>query len=229
MKNSNLLILATIITICTSSCAKLAPTTTATTFQMQSEGESFDALTKITDLPNPCMAPFGGDSSKNLVFHSKDENGNYQMYLKENVLSPVVIKKTFSDANNAWGKLSPDKQKLVYQSSAGNGSSILYVDTYKGKAVAQVLSNSENFYTPSFSPDGKLIIVEKGARPRSYTFGTVTTPSTAAVTTPSTAVTKGGIKAPPSAVNPQNQLVGSCVTISLIGLLTYIYVYVTKI
>ncbi len=223
MKNSNLLILATIITIFTSSCAKLAPTTTTTTniFQMQSEGESFDALTKITDLSNPCIAPYGGDSSKNLVFHSKDENGNYQMYLKENVLSPVVIKKTFSDANNAWGKLSPDKQKLVYQSSSGNGSSILYIDTYKGKAVAQVLSNSENFYTPSFSPDGKLIIVEKGAKPRSYTFGTVTTPSTAG--------TLGGIKTPPPAVKPQNQLAGACVTTGLIGLLVYIYVYIGKI
>ncbi len=174
MKNFNKIFYLLTLTIVFSSCASLK-TTTTTIYEMQSEGENFDALSKITDLPNPCIAPFGGDSSKNLVFHSKDENGFYQIFFKENVLMPAVIKKTFGDANNAWGRLSPSKQKLVYQSSSvGNSTSILYLETFKGRAITQVLSTSENYYSPSFSPDGKSILVEKGAHPRSFTFGSTT-------------------------------------------------------
>ena len=61
---------------------------------MISEGESFDALSKITDSKFPSMFPNGGDSSKNLTFCMKSTGGFYNIYLRDNVLTSAIIKKT---------------------------------------------------------------------------------------------------------------------------------------
>ena len=65
-----------------------------TSYLMIAEGESFDALTKITDDKKVCILPNGGDDGKNLVFCGLESDGSFNIYLKDNVLSSALIQKT---------------------------------------------------------------------------------------------------------------------------------------
>ncbi|WKX74761.1 hypothetical protein [Zobellia laminariae] len=76
-----------------SSCA-------TSTYLMTSEGESFDALSKITDSDKPSINPHGGDENGNLVFAALENDGVYNIYLKDNVLSKAIIQKTSGDNFN---------------------------------------------------------------------------------------------------------------------------------
>lgn len=65
----------------------------STTYQMINEGESLDALTKITEVDKICLYPNGGDNEKNFVFNVH-ENDVANIYLKDNVLTKAMIQKT---------------------------------------------------------------------------------------------------------------------------------------
>ena len=86
-----------LLTLIMSSCS-------TSTYLLTSEGESFDALSKITDSDRPCIYPNGGDDNMNIVFSSKENDGSYNIYLKDNVLSKAIIKKTSGENFN----LSPN-------------------------------------------------------------------------------------------------------------------------
>jgi len=55
----------------------------STEYQMIAQGESFDALTKITDDKKVCFYPSGGDEGRNLAFSAKDDDGSVNIYFKE--------------------------------------------------------------------------------------------------------------------------------------------------
>ncbi len=135
---------------------------------MTSEGESFDALSKITESEKPCIYPNGGDNSSNLVFSSKKSDGGYNIYLKDNVLSKAVIQKTSGNNFNLAPNFCPANNKIVFQYFDKTNFDIYYVDAFEGKAITQVTYTDENEYNPTWSRDGKLVIFEKGSAPKVY-------------------------------------------------------------
>lgn len=140
----------------------------STTFLMISEGESFDALSKITDSKLPCVFPNGGDSSTNLVFCMKEPGDFYNIYLKDNALTSATIKKTDGQNFNLVPNFNKATKRIVFQYWDKDNFDIYYIDALKGKAITQVTNTDENEYSPAWSPDGKKIIFEKGATPKFY-------------------------------------------------------------
>lgn len=159
MKKRFILLFA-IISIAFSSCQ--------TSYLMISEGESFDALTKITDDKKVCILPNGGDDGKNLVFSGLEEDGSFNIYMKDNVLSSTLIQKTIGKNFNIFPCYSAVNDKIVFQYMSRTNFDIYYINANSGKAITQITSTDENEYNPSWSNDGKMIVFEKGTTPRSY-------------------------------------------------------------
>jgi len=138
------------------------------TYQMVSQGESFDALTKITDSKKICAFPNGGSNGKNLVFSAQDDGGAYNIYMKDNVLSSALIQKTSGSNYNICPNYCPSKDLIAFQYFTGTNFDIYYINASKGKAITQVTSTDDNEYNPCFSSDGKMIAYEKGSSPKYY-------------------------------------------------------------
>jgi Tol biopolymer transport system component len=136
-----------------------------TMYQITSQGESFDALTKITDSKKICQQPSGGDENKNLVFCSREEDGYYNIYMKDNVLSSAFIQKTAGSNYNVCPDYCKANDKIVFQYWTKTNYDIYYINALKGKAITQVTNTDENEYNPKWSNNGKLIVFEKGASP----------------------------------------------------------------
>lgn len=150
-----------LLTLIMSSCS-------TSTYLLTSEGESFDALSKITDSDRPCIYPNGGDDNMNIVFSSRENDGSYNIYLKDNVLSKAIIKKTSGENFNLSPNYCDSNKKIVFQYFDKTNFDIYYVDAFKGKAITQITYTDENEYNPSWSKDGKFIIFEKGSPPKFY-------------------------------------------------------------
>ena len=138
------------------------------TYQITSEGESFESLTKISDSDKPCLYPNGGDIGENLVFISKEEDGAYNVYMKEKVLTKAIIQKTSGKGMILAPSYSNASNRILFQYFDKNNFDIYYIDAAKGKAITQVTNTDEDEYNPSWSSDGNLIIFEKGATPKTY-------------------------------------------------------------
>jgi len=138
------------------------------TYQMISEGESFDALTKITDGKRVCAMPNGGDFGKNLVFCAMEEDGSYNIYMKDNVLSSALIQKTNGKNFNICPAYNKSTERIAFQYLTRTNFDIYYINSNKGKAISQITSTDENEYNPCWSSDGKMIAFEKGMSPKYY-------------------------------------------------------------
>jgi TolB protein len=160
-------------------------------YLMTSEGESFDALSKITESEKPCINPNGGEENSNLVFSSREEDGSYNIYMKDNVLSKAMIKKTDGTNFNLSPNFCKTNEKIAFQFFDKTNFDIYYIDAFKGKAITQVTYTDENEYNPSWSSDGKIILFEKGSPPKLYIKVTTTTTKAALYT--GVAVTKNQI------------------------------------
>ena len=163
MKKSNLFFGILIISSMTifNSCS--------TTYKMQASGESFEQLTKITDIGKPCFGPNGGDNNENLFFSVLEKGGYFNIYRKENVTLPAISQKTFGNGLFLWPNYNKENGKLVFQNFGGTNFNIYTINaTSKGKAITSITSTDENDYNPAWSPDGKKIIFEKGAPPKEY-------------------------------------------------------------
>lgn len=156
----NVTLLIAIILIAFSSCK--------TSYLMIAEGESFDALTKITDDKKICMLPNGGDNGKNLVFCGLEDDGSFNIYLKDNVLSSALIQKTSGANFNIFPAYCAANEKIVFQYMSRTNFDIYYINAKSGKAITQITSTDENEYNPGWSRDGKKIVFEKGSTPKSY-------------------------------------------------------------
>jgi TolB protein len=137
-------------------------------FMMVSEGESFDALSKITDNEYPSFDCHGGNMGQNLVYTVREKDGSYNIYMKDNVLSRATIQKTYGTGINVSPAICDANGKIAFQFYDKNNFDIYYVDAKKGKAITQVTYTDENEYNPAWSDDGTMIIFEKGAPPRSF-------------------------------------------------------------
>lgn len=140
----------------------------SSSYLMTSEGESFDALSKITDGDKPSIYPNGGDDNKNLVYSALENDGSYNIYLKDDVLSKAIIKKTSGNNFNLSPNFCDSNNKVVFQYFDKTNFDIYYVDAFEGKAITQITYTDENEYNPSWSKDGKLVIFEKGSAPKLY-------------------------------------------------------------
>lgn len=138
------------------------------TYTMISKDESFDALTKITDGKKVCALSSGGDYGKNLIFCAKEEDGSYNIYLKDNVLSSALTQKTDGKNFNISPNYNKTTEKIVFQYLTRTNFDIYYISSNKGKAITQVTSTDENEYNPCWSSDGKMIVFEKGISPKYY-------------------------------------------------------------
>jgi Tol biopolymer transport system component len=172
------------ILLCVTSCAP-------SSYLMTSAGETFDALSKITDSDKPCINPNGGDNDSNIVFSSRSEDGAYNIYMKDNVLSKAMIKKTDGNNFNLSPSICKVTHKIAFQYFDKFNFDIYYIDAMRGKAITQVTYTDENEYNPSWSENGKLIIFEKGSPPR--LFITVTKSTLKAAEYTGIAVTKNQI------------------------------------
>src|SRR5258705_6407683 len=95
-------------------------------FLMVAEGESFDALTKITDDKRVSILPNGGDKGKNLVFSIKESDGSYNLYMKDNVLSSSVIQKTSGTNFNIAPNYCAANDKIAFCYFNRNNYDIYY-------------------------------------------------------------------------------------------------------
>lgn len=137
-------------------------------YQLVSEGESFDALTQITESDKPCFNPNGGDFGDNLVFASMEDDGAYNIYMKEKVLNIAFIQKTAGPNINLSPAYCTANNRIAFQYFDKTNYDIYFIDAGKGKAISQVTNTDEDEYNPSWSPDGNLITFERGATPRTY-------------------------------------------------------------
>jgi Tol biopolymer transport system component len=138
------------------------------TYQLTSEGENFDALTQITESEKPIFYPNGGDFGDNLVFIAKEDDGAYNIYMKEKVLSKAVIQKTSGQNINLSPTYCAANSRIAFQFFDKTNYDIYYIEAGKGKAITQVTNTDEDEYNPSWSPDGNILIFEKGSTPRTY-------------------------------------------------------------
>lgn len=152
---------AILIVLIISSCS-------SSKYLMVSADESFDALSKITDNDKPSIDPNGGDENSNLVYAAQENDGYYNIYLKDNVLSRAVIQKTSGSNYNLAPNYNATNKKIVFQYFDKTNFDIYYVDAFEGKAITQITYTDENEYNPTWSKDGKIVIFEKGAAPKSY-------------------------------------------------------------
>lgn len=143
-------------------------TSCTTSYLMIAEGESFDALSKISDDKKICMLPNGGDNNTNLVFCAREDDGSFNIYLKDNVLSGAIIQKTSGTNFNVYPSYCRANDKIAFQYWGRTNFDIYYINAKSGKAITQVTNTDENEYNPSWSTDGKMIIFEKGSTPKSY-------------------------------------------------------------
>lgn len=146
----------------------IALSSCTTSYLMIAEGESFDALTKITDDKKICMLPHGGDMNSNLVFCGLDEAGSFNIYMKDNALSSAFIQKTSGTNFNVFPNYCRSNDKIAFQYWGRTNFDIYYINAKSGKAITQVTNTDENEYNPCWSNDGKMIVFEKGSTPKSY-------------------------------------------------------------
>lgn len=135
---------------------------------MIAEGESFDALTKITEDKRISILPNGGDNGKNLFFSIKETDGSYNLYMKDNVLSSSLIQKTSGSNFNIAPNYCSINDKIAFCYFNRDNYDIYYINANSGKAITQITNTDENEFYPSWSPDGKLIVFEKGATPKTF-------------------------------------------------------------
>lgn len=143
-----------------------------TKFLLTAEGESFDSLTKITQGDKDAFHPDGGANNENLVFvmSEKGSEGYTNIYMKDNVLSQAVIQKTAGLNWNRSPRYCKANNKIVFEywDKTNGNYDIYYVDASKGKAITQITNTDGNEGNPNWSPDGKIIVFEKGAFPKGY-------------------------------------------------------------
>ncbi len=142
-------------------------------FETISTGETFDALTQITDSDKYCSYPNGGDFGDNLVFVSTENDGSINIYMKDKVLNKAIVEKTSGKNINMAPSYCTANNRIAFQYWDKDNFDIYYIEADKVKAITQLTNTDDDEFNPSWSPDGNIIVFEKGSIPQYYTINII--------------------------------------------------------
>ncbi len=139
-------------------------------FDVISLNETFTTLSKITESPKTISYSNGGDFDDILVYTAKEIDGAYNIYVREKVLNDNPLAKTSGFNINLSPNYCMANNKIVFQYLNKGNFDIAFVDAGNGKnkALTSVTNTIEDEFNPSWSPDGKIIIYEKGKTPPNH-------------------------------------------------------------
>lgn len=133
-------------------------------FDITSNGESFIALTKITENAR-CYNPFGGNSKEPLFFSYSGDKGTYSnICRKDNPLSNAMTQMTEGKNNCGSPTYSKANGKIAFggRLEGSTHADIYMMNASHGKAITQVTNTPNHVEAhPDFSPDGKLIVYSR--------------------------------------------------------------------
>jgi len=122
------------------------------------------ALTRITDDPGIDTEPQWSKDGQNLYFTS-DRAGGPQIYRVGIQPGDHPRRLTFQGNYNARPRLSPDESELAFVTQEDGAYRIALMDL-KGRGEVQVLSKGRFDVSPSFAPNGAMIIYASRDRGR---------------------------------------------------------------
>ncbi len=139
-------------------------------FDVISLNETFSTLSKITESTKVISYSNGGDFDDILVYTAKEMDGAYNLYVREKVLNDNPIAKTSGFNINLAPNYCMANNKIVFQYLNKGNFDIAYVDAGNGKnkSITSVTNTAEDEFNPSWSPDGKIIVYEKGKTPPNH-------------------------------------------------------------
>ena len=135
-----------------------------TKFAITSSGETLLKLTKVTDLEEPCLNPYGGDDGHDLYFSVREEKKYYNIYKKENPFSNAISQKTSGKNFNFSPAYCEANGKIAFrcQLEGASTSDIYMMNNNQGKAMTQITESSNAWEdNPCFSKDGKYLVYDK--------------------------------------------------------------------
>jgi serine/threonine-protein kinase len=114
---------------------------------------SSSTFTQLTDLPGAELFPSLSPDGKSLVYSSR-ASGNWDIYLQPvGGRTPIDLTKD-SSADDTQPAFSPDGQRIAFRSDRDGGG--IYLMGAAGESVSKV---SDFGYSPSWSSDGKQILI----------------------------------------------------------------------
>lgn len=148
-------------------CTSVLLTSCGTSFSITSSGENLSALTKVTDTPEPCVSPYGGDNGKDLFFASCEKGAYYNIYKKDNAFSSAMSQKTSGKNFNLSPTYNAATDRVAFrcQLEGASTSDIYAMNNNQGKALTQITESIDAFEDhPCFSTDGKFLVYDKTTR-----------------------------------------------------------------
>lgn len=146
-------------------------------FSITWPGENLSALTKITEIEEICITPYGGDNSELLFFAVQDANrystdNKYvlikytNIYRKDSPTSPAIAQKTSGNNFNSSPTYCAKTDRLAFAAILEGAyySDIYMMNATKGKALTQVTNTQDAIEDhPCFNKEGDLIVYDKRA------------------------------------------------------------------
>lgn len=133
-------------------------------YAVTSAGESLMALTKVTDMEEPCISPFGGDNGSNLFFAVCENKKYYNIYKKENPFSNAMSQITSGKNFNYSPAYCEENDKIAFrcQMEGSSSSDIFMMNNNQGKAMTQITESSNAYEdNPCFSEYGEYLVYDK--------------------------------------------------------------------
>jgi len=138
------------------SCAPMEMKTEKKSGQVISKGEVFKNLTQITFNEAKDHSPSISNNGRKLLFVS-DRSGNYDIYLKDNIMSRASIKKTSHQGEDINPCFSPDDSKFCFASNRNGNFDVFIMNVERGFAKTQITVSDNDEILPSWSPKGNVI------------------------------------------------------------------------
>lgn len=118
--------------------------------------ERFRNLTQITFNRSADFDTAVSHDGKKILFVS-ERDGNYNIYLKKNIYSKSIIKKTSHSLGDINPAFSPDGTKFAFSSNRSGNYDIFVMNVDGGSAKTQITSSDNDDCFPNWSPDGSKI------------------------------------------------------------------------